>query len=160
MALPSLGHMSGTEVWSASRIRAWLTAPLRDTAAVWTTNPDRTWAEIGGDLLRGLGLRDAADFPVVEQLFDHVARLSTEEQRRAFVLHEAARDEVIAGFAEQYERDHPPEPYWDEEGQRYLRWDATTGTWVPLEAGPSAAVPEPRWDEESQRYLHWDSTTG
>jgi len=152
--------MSGTEVWSAGRIRAWLAAGLRDATAVWTANPDRTWDEIGAAVLRGLDLREAADFPVVEQLFAHVTRLSTEEQRRAFVLDVAARDEVISAFAEQYERDHPPEPYWDEDGQRYLRWDATTGTWVPVEAGPSAAVPEPRWDEESQRFLRWDSATG
>src|ERR1044072_5463417 len=80
--LPSLDHMSGTEVWSAGRIRAWLAAGLRDATAVWTANPDRTWDEIGAAVLRELDLREAADFPVVEQLFAHVTRLSTEEQRR------------------------------------------------------------------------------
>jgi hypothetical protein len=54
------------------------------------------------------------------------------------------------------EGDH--EPYWDEESQRYLHWDALIGRWIPLTTPP--VVPEPQWDEESQRYEHWDAPPG
>ena len=55
----------------------------------------------------------------------------------------------------------PPEdhePYWDEDAQRYLHWDAVIGEWVPLPDAP--VVPEQYWDEESQRYVTVDAPPG
>lgn len=151
--------MSGTEVWGANQIREWLTEPLRGATAEWTDNPDRTWDEIKSRLLEKLDLQDSTDFPVVDQLVAHVEQLSSEDERRTFLLDESTRDETISGLVEQYCSEVPPEPYWDEANQRYLRWDAAASEWVPM-AAEEPTEPEPHWDEENQRYLRWDATAG
>jgi hypothetical protein len=114
----------------------WIHPPLEEMKQAYGADPGKPWEERRESFLRQLGLSDAGEYPVVQELLDRLDEVSQEERNRILGSDEldSMAYELVQRHAAGQGEGGDGAAYDEEAWQAYLaqngpRWDGTEESW-------------------------------